>query len=109
MIAAVVEGAIGDEDVGGRSSLFFILGLLGAQHDEGQLARRLPDLVFFHDLLGVSWGILGALVVAGFGLLYIVDLISIVVRAAVHGLVLFIAFYNGSICHYVEACLGLGD
>lgn len=47
--------------------------------------------------------------VARFWLLYVVDLISVVVRAAVHGLVLFIPLGNGSICHNVEARLCLSN
>lgn len=47
--------------------------------------------------------------VARFWLFDIVYLISVVVCAAVHSLVLFIAFCDGSIRHDVEACLCFGD
>lgn len=36
MIALVIEGAVGDDNVGG-SSLFFSFALLRANHDQGQL------------------------------------------------------------------------
>lgn len=33
MVAAVVEGAVGDEDVGGLDAVLFVLRLMRRQHD----------------------------------------------------------------------------
>lgn len=108
MVALVVEGAVGDEDVGGRS-LLLRLALLRANHDQGQLSRRLPDLLLLDDLFGVRWAVFGTLVVSGLRLLYVVDLVAVVVRAAVHVLVLVLALCDGPTREDVEASLGLGD
>lgn len=108
MVALVVEGAVGDEDVGGRS-LLLCLALLRANHDQGQLSRRLPDLLLLDDLFGVRWAVFGTLVVSGLRLLYVVDLVAVVVRAAVHVLVLVLALCDGPTREDVEASLGLGD
>lgn len=108
MVALVVECAVGDEDVGGRA-LLLGLALLGAHHDQGQLAGRLPDLLLLDDLLGVRGPVLGALVVAGLRLLDVVDLVAVVVRAAVHVVVLLLALGDGSAREDVEAGLRLGD
>lgn len=107
MVALVVEGAVGDEDVCGRS-LLLRLALLRANHDQGQLSCRLPDLLLLDDLFGVCGAVFGALVVAGLRLLYVVDLVAVVVRAAVHVLVLVLALCDGPTREDVEASLGLG-
>lgn len=108
MIALVVEGAVGDDDVGG-CSLLLCLALLRANHDQRQLPCRLPDLLLLDNLFSVGGAVFGALVVSGLRLLYIVDFVAVVVRAAVHVFVLVFAFCDGPTREDVEAGLGLGD
>ena len=62
MIAFIVECAIGDEDVG-RSTLLLSSALLGANHDEGELASRLPYLLLFCYLFGICWAVTGPLLI----------------------------------------------
>ena len=97
MIALVVEGAVGDEDVRG-SSLLFCLALLRANHDQRQLPCRLPDFLFLDDLFGVCGTVFGALVVSGLRLFYVVDLVAVVVGAAVHVLVLVLSLCDRATC-----------
>jgi len=107
VVAAVVEGAVGDEDVCG-GSLLVAPALLRAQHYQRQLARRLPDLLLLSDLLSVRGTVSGALVVPAFGLLHIIDLVAVVVGGTVGVAVLFLPLDYGSAAHDVEACLGFG-
>lgn len=69
----------------------------------------MPDFLLLYDLLSVGWSVLGALVVSRFGLFNVVDLIPVIVCAAVHGLMFFITLGNGSIGHYIKPRLCLGD
>ena len=77
MVGLVVEGAIGDDQVGrnvGLQFAGFLHLLLLAHHDQGQLSRRLPVLILLGDFLGVE-GYLPALLVVGLGALGVVDLV----------------------------------
>ena len=107
VVAAVVEGAVGDEDVCG-ASLLVAPALLRAQHYQRQLTSRLPDLLLLSDLFSVGGTVSSALVVPAFGLLDIIDLVAVVVGGAVDVVVLFLPLHYGSTPQYVEACLGFG-
>ena len=71
VVAAVVEGAVGDEDVRG-GSLLVAPALLRPQHYQRQLARRLPDLLLLSDLFSVRGTVSSALLFPEFGLLHII-------------------------------------
>lgn len=107
MVAAVVEGAIGDEDVGGRRSLV-PSALLRSQHYQRQLPRRLPYLLLLDDLFSIGGPVFGALVVSGLWLLYVVDFVAVVMGTTVHCFVFILTLSNGSVGHDIEPSLCLG-
>lgn len=58
MIVAIVEGAVGDDNVGRHhmvSLMMLVLaGFVGSHHKQGELVRGLPYFpVFLHDLLSI--------------------------------------------------------
>jgi len=110
MVAFVVEGAVGYDNIRGvRLGFLALLLLLRPDHDQGQLAGRLPDLVLLHDLLSVGGQLLAPLVVSGFGTLDVVDLVAGVVRIGVDGTLLLLLLLDAATSHDVETSLGFGD
>ncbi len=111
MVALIIEGAVGDDDVGWVALGFFTLLLLRTDHDQRQLTGGLPDLVFFHDLLSVCGHLLCPGVVPGFRTFDIVDLVARVLSIGVDGRTLFLFLFldDASAGHDVEASLGFSD
>ena len=92
MIAFIVECAVGDYNISRMSFWFISSLLLWANHNEGKLACRLPNLIFFCDFLSVSWHVFCSLVVSRFGTFYVVYFISIVLSTWINGRVVFFLF-----------------
>ena len=71
----LIEGAVSNDNVGWVPLGLFPLLLLRTKHDQRQLAIRLPDFIFLHNLLSVGRHLFCPLVVPGFGTLYVIDLV----------------------------------
>lgn len=82
MVTLVVEGAVGNDNVG-RRTFGFLPPLLRPQHYQRQLPRRLPHLVFLRNLLRVCGQVLGPLVAPRLGTFGIIDLVPRIMRTLV--------------------------
>ena len=114
MIALVVEGAVGDDDVGWgvRGCLGFLAALLlRPDHDQGKLTGRLPHFAFLRDLLGIDRDVLGPLVVPRLGTLAVIVhlILGVLSTRVVMGRLFLLLMHHPPSSHDVESSLCLGD
>ena len=111
MVTLIIEGAVSNDNVGWVPLGLFPLLLLRTKHDQRQLAIRLPDFIFLHNLLCVGRHLFCPLVVPGFGTLYVIDLVFGIVRIGVGRRTLFLLFFmnDAATSHDIEASLVLSD
>ena len=113
MIALVVEGAIGDDDVGRMRILmsfwFFSSLLLRANHYQRELTCRLPGFILFGNLFRIQRNIFRPLIISRFrAVLGVVDLIFCIMGAWIQ-MLLFLLMDDSSSSKNVEACLCFSD
>lgn len=114
MIALVVEGAVGDDDVGWgvRGCLGFLAALLlGPNHDQGKLTGGLPHFAFLRDLLGIDREVLGPLVVPRLGTLAIVVhlILGVLSTGVLMGRLFFLLMHHAPSSEDIKASLCFGD
>ena len=111
MVGPIVKSAIRDEDIR-RSPLLLcptLLVLLRANHYQGQLPSRLPNLIFLSNLFCIRRPIASPLVIARLRLFSIVDFVAIIVSATVHCFMLFLSLSDGPFRENIETRLGFSD
>ena len=109
MITSIIKSAVGDKDIG-WSSLLLTSTLLRTDHYQGKLSCWLPNLILLSYFLSIGGQIAISLVILGFRLLDIVNLVSIVMGTTIDIAVsLFLLLSNGSIRHDIKASLSLRD
>ena len=109
MLGLVVEGAVGDDDVGlVRLGGIVHFWVVGAGHDVRQLRAGLPELVLLGDLFCVRhdvapWQLLGLWTPR------VVDLVAGVRVGVDRGVLLLLLLDDAAASEDVETCLGLGE
>lgn len=107
MITLIVERTIRYDDARWISLRFRISLLLRANHDQRELACRLPYFIFLYNFLCICRHIFGSLIISWLGTLHIVDFVSGVMSIRIDGwvLLLFLLMYDPSASHNIKTSL----